>query len=249
MKKIKSFFSQYPQLYFVILLVFVWFVFFVLGQFYPTEPVSPVSPVAKIQQVEETGTPTPTPTPTLTPTPTHWTSYAVEVWCDDEAVSDSPVELDVTLGEDEIPLVSLNINLQLQNEVGEVLLQQASFNVIAPPLESCTGEYLEIPYDWRNFEDNLAIPTGTVYEYGMLSYSSFISNVTKAGTPWAENEQGWYYVENGTPEAKEYNEYTLIRSFEWASPTPTPEPTATATPTPTPRVIKIYLPIVMKRAK
>jgi hypothetical protein len=205
--------------------------------------VSPVSPL-KAQQIEETPTPEPTDGPTPTPTPTHWSSGSVEIVCSDPLVSNSPLELEIPNDPNTIPLVSINVNLQLRDENDEVLLQGASFNMVVLD-EFCNDPYMTVDYDWREHEGNLAIPEGTVYEYTLLTFSNIISGALKDGEPWDAESQEWYNINAlGTPELKQSGEYAFVRSFQWQHPTPTPTPTPT--PVPTPETRKVYLPIILR---
>lgn len=209
----------------------------------PISPLSPISPPETfVQQALETPAPTPTQTPT--PTPTHWTSSNVEVWCSLENVSGSPLEL--WSKEEELPMMSLTINLQIRDTSGEVLLQQAIFNLMYP-FTDCQELFGEYGYDWRNFEDNLAIPAEIVEEWGKLSYNVITTNTLYRlnGTPWNPDEQQWIWIQpDGIPVTVESNKYVHLRSFDWASPTPTP--TATPTSTPIKYYYRIYLPVILR---
>lgn len=214
------------------------------GPIVPISPLSPISPPAPFaaQQALETPTPTQTPAQTPTSTPTHWTSSSIEVWCDAPGVDGSPVEL-YFVENGEIPLVYLNLNLQLRDANGEALLQQAKLNILRAPNE-CEDLFMTVPYDWRELED-VEIPAGSVDEFSQLSYSPILSGTIYQadGMPWRPEEQGWYFVADETPTSLWPGEYAKVRSFEWASPTPTPTAIPTSTPT---RYYQIYLPAILR---
>lgn len=207
------------------------------------ESASPIpTPDSPIKSFQVIGTPTLTPTAT----PIHWTSNSIEILCQD----DNP---ELYIPEDtEPPLISINLNLQLRDEQGIELLQGAIFNIIQPGLGSCDGTGLEIHYDWREHEDNLEIPSVAVEEFGFVSFTQLTTPTIYLDpdglTPWNPDDQDFLFNHNGTVEANE--DYVFLRSYEWASPTPTatptPSPTNTPTPTPTPKLVRVFLPIILK---
>lgn len=211
---------------------------------------SPVSPLATPFVAQQVATATIAPSPTAT----SWHSGVIEVWCDDDAVSFSPLGLVSA----QPFTMSLVIQLQIRQDEDLIFEQEwpndhivfeqewpgyqtmQQFESTIAPDVPCEGLFMSVPYDWAIYEDTYV--GGEVEEWvrlywrpNPLTATLYISDTN--GKVWEPDNQPWAFVEDGTVVTPGAGGYVFNRALVWGTPTPTPTPT---------RVYRVYLPVVLK---